>query len=464
MKTTRVLIACSASVLLSSTWACKKDAAKNQTPAVDPTSVVSWSEPVAVTANSGGGAAGSFAFSPAGKLALSWISATNGGADGKLFVQSDARNNFSGTPADSSAHNASTLKDPLSNLRIKGEVPPRLVYANDSTLYATYFVTKLVLNNKPQNALRFVSSNDGGKTWGAPSTVTPDNVFGSYDDQALMVTANGGVFVSWIAEGANDTSHVFFARSANAGKTWSKPRAVDIDASCSCCKTSFAAGTDGSLYLAWRKRFTGEVRDVVVSRSIDDGATWSKPTRVYADEWQLNYCTDAGPSLQVAKNGTVHIAWFTGKLGRAGTQYAQSIDSAKTFSKPTELRLAANSRPSHVQLALSSDADQKTVIVVWDDGTIVVPQIVMRVSRDAGKTFAPAQAVSAAGVQAMYPTEVLRGDTVRVVWQERSAAGETADSLVKDKRRDQDDPKASIEVIGALQIVARQGVLGGVKK
>ena len=201
------------------------------------------------------------------------------------------------------------------------------------------------------------------------------------------------------------------------------------------------------------------MRDIVVARSADDGGTWSTPTRVYADEWQVNYCSDAGPSLKVDKQGTVHVAWWTGRLGRAGTQYAQSTDGAKTFAKPAELGLAANSRPSHVQLVVGENSDVNTVIAVWDDGTMAIPQIVMRVSRDGGKTFAPSQAVSVAGMQAGYPVVVLHNDTVRVAWQQRTPEGVTADSLVRDTKRDKDDPRRDIGVVGSLQIVARQGVL-----
>ncbi|MEP6764769.1 MAG: sialidase family protein [Gemmatimonadaceae bacterium] len=464
MKASRLLLTISVAALSVCSLACKGDAAKPAVPADDPANHVSFGEPVPLTRSPNGGAAATLEFSPNGRLAFSWITTTSGGSDGTLIVQAATQSGFGPVAQDTAANLATSVNDPLSNLRIHGEAPPKLAYANDSVLYASYLITKLAKNSKPQTALRFVSSVDGGKTFGAPVTVTPGEAFGSYDDQALLATSSGTVWLSWIADGTGDTSHVYFAKSSDAGKSWSQPRALDLDASCSCCKTSFATGPHGELYVAWRKRFAGDVRDVVVATSVDDGATWSKPVRVYADEWQVNYCTDAGPSLKVSRNGTVHIAWYTGRLGRAGTQYAQSSDGAKTFSKPFELGLAANSRPAHVQLVLGQDADEKTVLAVWDDGTIAIPQIVMRVSRDGGKSFSPAQQVSISGMQAMFPTAVLRHDTVRVAWQERTPNGVTTDSLIRDKKRDKEDPSAGLGVVGSLQIVVRQGVLGSIRK
>ena len=457
----QMLLAGFVAAVATSTLGCKGDAPKAASTGTDSATVVRWDAPVTVTAATSGGADASFVMSPSGKLSLAWLSATNGGSDAKLYLQHDLRTGLGLT--DSAMRNVSVLKDPLANIRIHGEAPPRLAYRNDSVLYAAYLVTKLVRNSKPQNALRFAVSNDGGKTWGASSTVTPGNVFGLYDDPALLVAGNDDVYLSWMTEGAADTARVYFANSANGGKVWSKPRLVDAEPA-ACGRTSLASGTDGSLYLAWRKRFSGELRDIVVARSTDQGATWGAPARVYADEWQVNYCNDAGPALSVAKNGTLHVVWYTGKLGRAGTQYAQSIDGGKTFSKPVELSLAANSRPSHVQLVLGQNGDDRTVVALWDDGLKPVPQVVLRVSRDGGKTFGRLQEVSALGVQAMFPSGVLRNDTLHVVWQERTMAGFTEDSLVKDKQRDKDDPTANIELIGSQQVMVRRGVLGTMKR
>ena len=153
---------------------------------------------------------------------------------------------------------------------------------------------------------------------------------------------------------------------------------ADSAQSCPCCRTAIATAADGALYLAWRTVLPGNIRDVVVAKSTDHGATWAPPVRVHADNWVFDGCPHAGPSMQVDSTGAVHIAWWTGKQGSAGTYYARSTDGAKSFDAPVALGVGEFSAPAHIQLALGP---QGTVVTVWDDGTVKTPKVVMRVSR-----------------------------------------------------------------------------------
>lgn len=223
---------------------------------------------------------------------------------------------------------------------------------------------------------------------------------------------------------------------------------------------------DGTVYVAWRKRYQapgGEERDIVVARSNDRGATWSAPVRVHTDAWRVEYCPDAGPSIKSGPDGVLHVAWWTGKPGSAGTQYARSTDGGRTFGAPVPLGLAQQSRAAHVQIALGNAGGEPVVVAAWDDGTRMVPQIVVRVSRDGGRTFGSTQAVSSSGNQAGYPVVMVRGDTVLVAWQERSLAAAMADSSARAKSA-RNDASDYVTAVGALQVVARSGVLAEVKE
>ncbi len=406
----------------------------------------------------GAGAAPVFALSPSGRLALAWVSAPAGGTDGRLFVQSVASGGVAEQPA---RGGAVELRDPLGSLSIYGEVPPKIAFGPDGSLYAAYLVTRVVPGMRwPQNALRFAVSQDGGATWDEPQTVTGDTVFGSYDDHALHVATDGTIYLSWLAEVKPDTSHTFFARSSDGGKTWSKPATIDSDLSCPCCRTAMTTGPEGELYVAWRKRFpdgTAEDRDIVVARSEDHGATWSRPVRVHTDAWKVDYCPDAGPSIKVTRDGTLRVAWWTGKDGAAGTQYTESRDGGRTFSAPVPLGLAQHSRAAHIQLA-QNDAAPGLIATAWDDGTLETPRIMLRLSRDGGRTFEAAQPVSAPAMAAGYPVIVLRADTVLVAWQERTLNAAAADSAAH-ASMNRNDPAAYVNSVGALHIVMRRGVI-----
>ncbi len=196
----------------------------------------------------------------------------------------------------------------------------------------------------------------------------------------------------------------------------------------------------------------------MVAKSADGGATWSAPVRVHTDAWHVTYCPDAGPSIRAGRHGTLHVAWWTGREGRAGTQYTQSRDGGTTFSTPVPLGLAEYSRASHIQLAVGEGPDSDLVVAAWDDGTRDVPSIVVRVSRDGGRRFAPAEVVSSPEREAGYPVLMLRPGAVLVAWQERSLAAAAEDSATRAKL-DPTDPRTYINTVGAMQVLTRTGLL-----
>jgi hypothetical protein len=229
-----------------------------------------------------------------------------------------------------------------------------------------------------------------------------------------------------------------------------------------------AAGPDGTVFVAWRKIYgsspADEVRDIVVARSSDHGATWSVPVRVHEDGWHVNYCPDAGPAIKVGADGVVHVAWWTGKQAAAGVRYTQSRDGAHTFSAPIALGVAPDSRAAHAQLAVG---DSGLVVVAWDDGTRAVPPIVVATSHDGGKTFGPAEMVTSPGVNGGYPVVALARDTVIVAWQQRTVEGERRDSLRHERVVDSVAHAAHaaestpwINSVGSWSLVMRTGAAG----
>ena len=392
------------------------------------------SEPETVSAATTVGAAPMFAVSPTGTRAVAWISAPDGGTDGRLYVAT------SGAPTE--------LRDTLGPIEPHGEAPPKLAYGTDGSLYALYAVAKVVPGRRfPMSSLRLAKSSDDGKTWTSPVTIASDSAFGTRNFHALHAGADGELYVAWL-ESVQGTSKTFLTRSADGGTTWTAPTLADSAQSCPCCRTAIATATDGTLYLAWRTVFPGNVRDVVVARSNDKGATWAKPVRVHADEWVFDGCPHAGPSMQVDSAGTLHVVWWTGKEGAAGTYYARSTDKAATFQEPVPLGVGEFSAPSHVQLALGPAGK---VVAVWDDGTVKIPKVVMRVSHDGGASFSPATLVSGEGRAATFPVLAIRDSELTIAWSEQS---ESQHDHAKATAPNMKDPK----VMKGLSRVGDSGV------
>jgi hypothetical protein len=289
--------------------------------------------------------------------------------------------------------------------------------------------------------------------WSEPVTVTDDSAFGSHNFHALYAAPDGALYASWL-DGRAGKSTVFMTRSTDGGKTWMPNVRATAGEACPCCRTAMASSKDGTLYLAWRQVFPGNVRDVVVARSNDRGATWGEPVRAHADNWVFDGCPHAGPSLQVDDAGRLHVAWWTGKRGGAGVWYAHSDDGARTFSAPTPLGVAEFSRPAHVQLALGG---QGRLIAAWDDGTLATPRIVVRTSKDGGDRWSDVVALSDSGRAAGFPVVAARRERVTVAWSEQSP------SAVHDAHAQMDmkDPKARMPLgtVGDAQVLLRRASL-----
>lgn len=438
------------------------------------------SDPTTLTTATDVGTAPMFAVSPTGAHAAAWVSAPNGGTDGRLYIS------INGAPP-------TEIRDSLGPIQAHGESPPELSYATDGTLYATYTVGRVEPGARfPLSALRLVKSADGGATWTAPMTVTDGPVFGSHMFEALHVAHDGTVYVSWLGKPEGDTSSddmpmaamssgsmamgtsqdghamhmastVWITRSTDGGRTWLPRVRVDLGDACPCCRTSLATAADGTLYIAWRHVYPGNVRDIVVARSTDHGATWGQPVKVHEDDWHFDACPHAGPSIALDSAGTLHVAWWTGKEGSAGVFYARSTDGARTFSAPVAIGAAQYSQPSHVQLALGAP---HRVIVAWDDGTKQVPQVMVRVSSDAGLRFGPAVPVSVAGRSGTFPVLGVSGDSIAIAWSDRSAASGRATARATAAAHASHAGSAGgstmaqgLEPVGDAQVLVRRGVL-----
>jgi hypothetical protein len=353
-----------------------------------------------VSTATGVGAAPNVAVSTDGQSAVAWISAPEGGTDGRLYVQVD-----DGQPAE--------VRDPLGPIEAHAEAPPKLVWDAGGHLHALYVVSKVEPGRRfPLSALRAVRSGDAGATWSSPVTVTDDGDFGSHNFHALYASPDGVVYASWL-DGRAGRSGAYLSRSRDGGATWESNVRVSIDEACPCCRTAIAADTGGVVYLAWRTVLPGNIRDIVIARSTDFGVTWAAPQRVHADDWVYDGCPHAGPSVAVDAAHRVHIAWWTGAPGRAGVHYARA-DDGQHFGRVVAIATAPASRPSHPQLVV----DAARVVVVWDDGFTPRPDVRLRVSTDDGRSFGPTRVLSAAERVAMFPVVAPMGSAFRVLWTE----------------------------------------------
>lgn len=393
-----------------------------------------------VSASTGVGAAPMFAVAADGREAIAWVSAPDGGSDGVLHVKVGSHE--------------TAIRDSLGPIEPHGEAPPKLAWAADGSLHALWVVGKVVPGRRfPVSALRHAHSSDGGATWSTPVTVTDDTlVFGSHNFHALHTAKDGGIIAAWL-DGREGQSAAFLARSDDGGATWGKNVRISMGEACPCCRTAIASAADGSVWVAWRTVLDGGVRDIVVARSRDGGRTFGEAQRVHADDWVFPGCPHAGPSLMADAAGRLHIAWWTGKEGRAAVWYARS-DDGERFGTPVALSPIGTPRPVHVQLDVRGD----TVLAAWDDDLGAGIRVFARFSFDAGGSFGPAQVLSDSGQAASFPVVGLSPGRATVAWSQKAAAEHQHDEAA---RPDMRDPKAvmGLPEVGQAAVVVRHATL-----
>ena len=283
------------------------------------------------------------------------------------------------------------------------QAPAQVAAGQNGEVYALWTNNTYIEGRRfPASDLRFARSADGGRTFESAITVN-DDAGGpptSHTFHNILVAPEGTIYVSWLDSRGNDMpmgedhgdggkadhgSHgdaaemelpeesgpdLRMAVSRDGGRSF-EPEVVVDQSTCPCCRTAMAMGPAGELYVGWREVYPGNIRDVVVARSDDSGATWSDPMKVHDDGWVFPGCPHAGPSLDVDANGDLHVAWYTGKEGASGLFYAKSEDRGGSFSKPVPLVSAIAVAPSLSSLVV----DDGEVWLSWENRKNGPPEV-----------------------------------------------------------------------------------------
>ncbi|NDC88343.1 MAG: exo-alpha-sialidase [Bacteroidetes bacterium] len=255
-------------------------------------------------------------------------------------------------------------------VRAHEQAPPVIVSGRDGRAYVSWTTrTGTSPSGEDPGDVWIARSLDYGKTWQPPVRVNQGSssvqgpLAASHTFHDVVVTPSGTVVVSWIdtrnqvaAQHASREGHaalngqapiqwvhddfvggkgaeVRIAVSRDEGQTFEETTILD-SRTCPCCQTALTVSPNGAVYAAWRHIFSGNERDIVMAVSGDDGATFSKPRRVYRDAWKIAACPHTGPSI-VASADSVGVLWYTGAEGRAGSYWL--VDNALALSNTAAL-------------------------------------------------------------------------------------------------------------------------------
>jgi len=224
------------------------------------------------------------------------------------------------------------VNEPGTNVGSHGENSPTLLFGPGEKIYTTWEQQEGEATN-----IMFATSLDFGATFEKPVRVT-DQTTPTYSGYpAVAVSPNKTLCATWLdfRDGSDhgDTAAIYLSCSIDEGATFSKNVKV-TDGVCPCCRPSIVYGPQGQLMVFWRRVFPGNVRDMVVSISTDQGNTFAPPVRVAEDNWKLEGCPDSGPAV-IRAGSRVYVAWLTeATRARSGVRLAWTDDGGRTFSLP----------------------------------------------------------------------------------------------------------------------------------
>ena len=290
---------------------------------------------------------------------------------------------------------------------------PGIAAGPDGTLFITWSSRKPVPKGGLfASDLQLSSSHDSGVTWSGPVRVNDDQPT-SHSFEGLAVAPDGAVLVAWI-ETRDDKAATMLARVTERGTRVAEPIRLDTGETCVCCRVDVAVGPGDVVSVLWRKVLADNVRDMVLAVSRDGGRSFAAPALVHADGWKITACPHRGGSIAADAKGRLYAVWYTEATeGRPDVLFATSTD-ARRFSPPRRLHTATGSIPDQARLAV--DAAGRAV-VVWEDSTAVRRRILMRTTRDGGRTLSPPLSLSPA-IKAFAPAVAVAQVGFIIVWHE----------------------------------------------
>ncbi|MBZ5625513.1 MAG: glycoside hydrolase [Acidobacteriia bacterium] len=160
-----------------------------------------------------------------------------------------------------------------------------------------------------ESDLFYWRSTDGGRTWSKPAVINDQAKAAREGLHAMAADAEGNVAAAWLDDRTPGGKRLYGAFSNDAGATWSKNVMLYESPGrtiCECCHPSLVSLGHGEFAVMWRNVIDGS-RDFYALR-LRDGKPVSPAVKQGTGTWKLNACPMDGGGLAV-RNGELVSAW-----------------------------------------------------------------------------------------------------------------------------------------------------------
>jgi hypothetical protein len=209
-----------------------------------------------------------------------------------------------------------------------------------------------------------VDSDDNGKTWSEPLNIS--NSTTAAMQSTIALDKDGALDAAWCQDtGSESKPDVFFARSVDGGKTWSKP----VDISNTPGESSYphiSVASDKSLHVVWCDTTKGRRnRDIFYAESSDGGKTWGQSSLLRVEDISNTAGSSSEPKIAIDDNDEVHVVWCDSTPGRTRPDIFYVSKQKGQWTKPQNL--SSNERiSSHPSIACGPGGK---VYLAWSDSS-----------------------------------------------------------------------------------------------
>lgn len=307
---------------------------------------------------------------------------------------------------------------------------PKVAFGADNRAYVVWSIPG-EKGDKTRANIRFAMDDASGG-------FTPARTINEVKDAArfpiIESFPDGKLLVAWIDRRIDNPKprQLYLMRIGANGNPLTKNYPIG-EGLCECCKLGIAFADGGKkVYMVDRQVDDKQVRNHVLRKSTDGGASFSQPVQISDDGWQVPSCPHSGPSVGRDSRGWLHVAWFT--LGRseqeAGIYYSVSKDDGATFAPRVLVHANAAPETLYNNLVVGND---DTVYLAWTNiDANSRAQIYVRARAADGRSWSPIQQVSNAKGDASRPVLALLKNQLHVAWTETD--GEASRAVVRNAR------------------------------
>lgn len=199
---------------------------------------------------------------------------------------------------------------------------PSLAIDANNTLHVVWYGLDANTPGADERQIKYVRSTDGGVTWSTWRNVA---VVPGYEGSDLWQEhptiyndVHNVLYVVWQG-GARYHSQIKLSKSVDGGKNWSLWRDINAVPSESYSRPALVASHDGaSLYLVAFRNIPNPPQ-IVWSRSLDGGTTWTPWGFVAPNSQDQRYV-----SIAIDKLNRLHVVWRQQPIGAPSTAKAQA--------------------------------------------------------------------------------------------------------------------------------------------